>query len=98
MHRGQSTSGEPDETLSDGVDEFAGYKLVEILDGPGIPYVLVDPPPVDEPILEGLRIELTPVFAERLGRQLLGEMKKGRGRKSTEASKARPSSSPPYEG
>jgi hypothetical protein len=78
MHRGQSTSGEPDETLSDGVDEFAGYKLVEILDGPGIPYVLVDPPPVDEPILEGLRIELTPVFAERLGRQLLGEMKKGR--------------------
>ena len=77
-HRGRSTSGEPDETVTDGVDEFAGYELVEMLDGSGIPYVLVDPPPVDEPIPEGLQIELTSVFAEGLGRQLLGEMKKGR--------------------
>ncbi len=76
--RGRSISGEQDETLSDGVDEFAGYELVEMLDGSGIPYVLVDPPPVDEPIPKGLQIELTPVFAESLGRQLLGEMKKGR--------------------
>jgi hypothetical protein len=76
--RGGHTSGKPDETLSDGVDEFAGYELVEMLDGSGIPYVLVDPPPVDEPIPEGLQIELTPVFAEGLGRQLLGEMKQGR--------------------
>ena len=77
-HRGRSTSGEPDGTLSDGVDEVAGYELVEMLDASGIPYVLVDPPPIDEPISEGLQIELTPVFIERLGRQLLGEMKKGR--------------------
>jgi len=77
-HRGRHTSGEPDEISSDGVDEFAGYELVEILDGSIIPYVLVDPPPVDEPIPEGLQIELTPVFAEGLRRQLLGEMKKGR--------------------
>ncbi len=76
-YRGRSTSGEPDETLSDGVDEFVGYELAEMLCGSGIPYVLVDPPPVDEPIPEGLRIERTPVFAEGLGR-LLGEMKKGR--------------------
>ncbi len=77
-HRGRSTSGELDEALSNGVDELAGYELVEMLDGSGIPYVLIDPPPVDEPILQGLRIELTPVFAEGLGRRLLGEMKKGR--------------------
>ncbi len=77
-HRERSTSGEPDETLSDRVDEFVGYELVEMLDVSGILYVLVDPPPVDEPIPEGLRIEPTPVFAEGLGRPLLGEMKKGR--------------------
>ena len=77
-HRGRFTSGEPDETLSEGVAEFAGYEVVEMLDGSSVPYVLVDPPPVDEPIPEGLRIELTPVFAEGLGRQLLGEMKQGR--------------------
>lgn len=77
-HRERSTSGEPDETLSDRVDEFVGYELIEMIDGYGIPYVLVDPPPVDEPIPEGLRIEPTPVFAEGLGQPLLGEMKKGR--------------------
>ncbi len=77
-HRGRSTSGEPDETLSDRVDEFVGYELVEMLDGSGIPYVLVDPPPVDEPIPEGLWIESTLVFAERLGQPLPREMKKGR--------------------
>jgi len=77
-HRGRFTSGEPDETLSDRVDEFVGYELVEMLDGSGIPYVLVDPPPVDEPIPEGLRIEPTLVFAEGLGRLPLEEMKKGR--------------------
>jgi hypothetical protein len=63
--------------LSEGVDVFAGYELVEMLDGSGIPYVLVDPPPIDEPIPEGLQIELAPVFAVRLGRQPLGEMRKG---------------------
>lgn len=77
-HRGQFTSGEPDETLSDRVNEFVGYELFEMLDNSGIPYVLVDPPPVDEPIPEGLQIELTSMFAEGLGRLPLGEIKKGR--------------------
>jgi hypothetical protein len=76
-HRGWSTSVEAYETLSDGVDTVAGYELVEMLDGSCITYVLVDPPPIDEPIPEGLRIELAPVFTEGLGRQPLGEMKKG---------------------
>lgn len=66
------------DTLSERVVELVSDELVEMLDGSGIPYVLVDPPPVDEPIPEGLQIELTPVFAEGLGRQLLGEMKQGR--------------------
>jgi hypothetical protein len=77
-YRGRSTYGKPDETLSDRVDEFVGYELVEMLDGSDIPYVLVDPPPVDEPIPDGLRIELTSMFAEGLGGRLLGEMKRGR--------------------
>jgi hypothetical protein len=76
-HRGRA-SGKPDETLSDRVDAFAGYELVEMLDGSGVLCVLVDPPPVDEPIQEGLRIEPTPMFAEGLGRLPLEEMKKGR--------------------
>jgi len=77
-HRGWSTSVEPDEASPDGADAFAGYELAEMLYDSGIPYVLVDPPPLDEPISEGLQIELTPVFAEGLGRQPLGEMRKGR--------------------
>jgi hypothetical protein len=66
------------DTLSERVVELVSDELVEMLNGSGIQYVLVDPPPVDEPILEGLQIEPTPVFAEGLGWQLLGEMKKGR--------------------
>jgi hypothetical protein len=58
-HRGCSTFGELDETSSDGVDEFDGYGLLH-------------PPSMDEPIPEGLQIELTPVFVEGLERQLLG--------------------------
>jgi hypothetical protein len=77
-HRGWSTSGESDEILSDRVDEFVGYELKEMLDDSDISYVLIDSPPVDEPIPEGLRIEPTPVFVKWLGRPLLGEMKKGR--------------------
>ncbi len=69
---------ESDETFSDGVYAFAGYEFVEMLDGSGIPYVLIDPPPVDEPISRGLRIELTSVFAEGLGGRPQGEIKKGR--------------------
>jgi hypothetical protein len=81
------------------VYEFAGYELVEMLDGSGIPYVLIDPPPVDdEPIPQGLRIEPPPVFDEWLGRRGCWVRLKRTGRKSTEASEARPPSSPPYVG
>lgn len=62
----------PRETLSDRVVELISGELVEMLDVSGIPYVLVDPPPVDEPIPESLRIELTPMFAAGLGRLPLG--------------------------
>ncbi len=77
-HQKRFTEGEPDETLSDRVVEFVGYELVEMLDDSGIPYVLIDPPPVDEPVSEDLRIELTLVFVEELRRLLLGAMKEGR--------------------
>lgn len=78
QYRERFTEGEPNETLSDRVVELAGYELVEMLDDSGIPYVLIDPSPVDEPIPEGLRIELAAAFAEELRRLLLGAMKKSR--------------------
>jgi hypothetical protein len=49
-----------------------------MLDDSDVPYVLIDPPPVDEPILERLRVELAPVFAEELRRLLLKVIKKDR--------------------
>jgi hypothetical protein len=54
-HRGL-TEKKPDE----GVVEVAVYELVEMPDGSGDPYVLIDPPPVDAPISERLRVELAP--------------------------------------
>jgi hypothetical protein len=54
-HRGL-TEKKPDE----GMVEVAVYELVEMLDGSGDPYVLIDPPPVDGPISERLRVELAP--------------------------------------
>jgi hypothetical protein len=62
---------------SEGVVELVGPELFEMLDSSGVPYVLVDPPPVDEPIPEGLRIKLAPVFAEELRRWLLEAVRKG---------------------
>jgi hypothetical protein len=56
----------------------AVYELVEMLDGSGVPYVLIDPPPVDEPISERLRVELAPVFVEELKRLLLKVIMKDR--------------------
>jgi glutathionyl-hydroquinone reductase len=46
------------------VVELAAPELVEMLKSSSIPYVLVDPPPVDKPIPHGLRIEFTPAFME----------------------------------
>ena len=77
-HRKWFTEGKTYKTVSEGVIELAGYDLVEMLDGSGVPYVLIDPPPVDEPISEGLRIEPAPVFEEELRRLLLGVIKKDR--------------------
>ena len=58
--------------------ELVSDKLAEVLDGFGLPYVLIDPPPVDEPISGGLRIEHAPVFMEGLRPLTLGATKKGR--------------------
>jgi hypothetical protein len=76
-HRG-FTEKKPDETASEGVVEIAVYEFVEILDGSGVPYVLIDPPPVDEPISERLCVEPASVFVEELRRLLLKVIKKDR--------------------
>jgi hypothetical protein len=76
-YRDRFVERKQDETPSERVVELVECELVEMLDEPGIPYVLLDPPPVDEPISDGLRIELTPAFADELSRRL-GVMKKGR--------------------
>ena len=77
-HREWFTEGKMDKIMSEGVIELAGHELIELLDGSGVPYVLIDPPPVDEPISEGLQIEPAPVFEEELRRLLLGVIKKDR--------------------
>jgi hypothetical protein len=68
----------PDETVSEGVVEIVAYELVEMLDCYGVPYVLIDPPRVDEPISERLRVELASVFVEELRQLLLKVIKKDR--------------------
>ena len=68
----------PDETVSERVVEVVAYELAEMLDCYGVPYVLIDPPPVDEPISERLCVEPASVFVEELRRLLLRVMKKDR--------------------
>ena len=77
-YRGRSADGEPEGEASEGIDELLGYELVEILDDSDVSHVLIDPPPVDEPILGVLQIEHSPAFAEELRRQLLSTMRKDR--------------------
>jgi len=69
-YRDRFAKRKQDKTPSETVVELAEYELVEMLDDSGIPYVLVDPPPVDGPIPEGLQIELVPAFAGELSRRL----------------------------
>ena len=68
----------PDEAISEGVVEVVAYELVEMLECYGVPYVLIDPPPVDEPISERLCVEPASVFVEELRRLLLKVIKKDR--------------------
>jgi hypothetical protein len=68
----------PDETISKGVVEVVAYELVEMLDRYGVLYVLIDTPPVDEPISECLCVEHASVFVEELRRLLLKVIKKDR--------------------
>jgi len=68
----------PDETGSAGVVVIVAYELVEMLDCYGVPYVLIDPPPVDEPISERLCVEPASVFVEELRRLLPKVIKKDR--------------------
>lgn len=77
-YRERFEEGEPDETLSDKVVELVPDEFAGVLDGSGLTYVLIDPPPVDEPIPGGLRIEHAPVSMEGLRRLTLGATKKGR--------------------
>ncbi len=67
------------EEVSEEVVELAAEEVVALLVGPEITYVLVDPPPVDQPIPEGLRIEPTPAFGEKLRPRWRHELGASRG-------------------
>jgi hypothetical protein len=77
-HLEWSGQKKPDEPVSEGVVEIVAYDLVEMLDCYGVPYVLIDPPPVDGPISERLCVEPASVFVEELRRLLMRVIKKDR--------------------
>lgn len=76
---GRFAGVEYNKAASEEVVEILGPELVEMLEDSDVAYVLIDPPPVDGPILGGLGIKSAPAFVEELRRHLLsGTMSRGR--------------------
>lgn len=75
---GRLAGGEFNKVASEEVVELLEPELVEMLEDSDVAYVLIDPPPVDEPIPGSLGIKPAPAFAEELRRHLLvGAMSRG---------------------
>ncbi len=62
-----ATAGEP--------VELSGPEVFDVLESSGVPYVLLDPPPVDRPVIGGLCIESASVFANRLRQRLFAALR-----------------------
>ena len=74
---GRWTFGEAYDPVAGDLVELSGPELFDVLDSSSIPYVLLDPPPVDRPLIERLRIEAAPAFAKELRRRLIGAVREG---------------------
>ncbi len=69
--------GEAYDAASGELVELSGAELFDVLDSSSVPYVLLDPPPVDRPLIERLHIEQAPAFAKVLRRRLIGAVREG---------------------
>ena len=71
---GLLAGGEFNKVTSEEVIELLKPELLEILESSksNLAYVLIDPPPVDEPISSRLGLKAAPAFARELRRHLLG--------------------------
>lgn len=76
---GRFAGGEFDKVTSEEVIELLKAELLEILEGSDVAYVLMDPPPVDGPILGSLGLKAAPAFAGELRRHLLGTIHREQG-------------------
>jgi hypothetical protein len=74
---GEWARGEAYGAASGEVVELSGPELFDVLDSSSVPYVLLDPPPVDRPVTERLHIESAPAFAKELRRRLIGAVSEG---------------------
>ncbi len=75
---GSSAYGEADDAASAGeLVELSGPEFFDVLDSFGVPYVLLDPPPVDRPVSGRLHIEPALAFAKELRRRLAGAVGEG---------------------
>ena len=68
---GRFAGGEYNKVASEEVVELLDPELVEMLEDSDVAYVLMDPPPVDGPILGSLGIKSASAFVEELRRRLL---------------------------
>ncbi len=69
---GGFAGGEFNRVASEEVVEILEPELAEMLEDSDVAYVLIDPPPVDGPILGSLGLKAAPAFARELRRHLLG--------------------------
>ncbi len=74
-HRGWTRGETYDATASGELVEVSGVEVFEVLESSGVPYVLLDPTPVDRPVTGRLRIESASAFANQLKRRLIASLR-----------------------
>lgn len=74
-HRGLTRGETHDATSSGELVGLSGLEVFEVLESSGVPYVLLDPPPVDKPITGRLHIESASAFANQLKRRLIASLR-----------------------
>lgn len=73
---GRFAGGEFNKAASEEVVELLASELLEILEDSDVKYVLINPPPLDGPILGSLRIRDATTFARELRRHLLETLRR----------------------
>ena len=74
-HRGWTRGETYGATSSGELYQLSGLEVFEVLESSGVPYVLLDPPPVDRPVTGRLHIESASAFANQLKRRLIASLR-----------------------